>query len=720
MERYASALDLLRETDDLVAARGIEAARENSGKFIAGGLLTAGALGSFIEPASAAEAAVQPDAAKTAIVVVSAGDTVSSLLEKYHSPQTPKGLAAANHTTPNLIRVGERLTIKTCEDDELPVRSGDNVTTLSKKQSVTAEEFRARYGITSDALKAESCLDPVATPIVLAAPALAPAPVAKVEVAPAPIVTAPESLTIPIAKGDTYYSDAKKLGVDVNALQAANPDKPATGLKIGDAIKVPLPAGREAEVRERAKQIAGSVYTAPVVAAPAPAPAPEVTPAAAPPPVIVAAPAAEVAKAPEVKAAPAPAATPIVKPDVAPMPPLPSTSLNLGNIQPLYGTEASRIQDTVRYLVDKHGFSPKGAAYMAASGLRESWLKTDVSGDKGTAHGLFQLVGERADGMPADFYGQIDHAVSNMNQDNISVKKLVLKTLRDPKASDKDVQDAIRWFERYDQKDVNKDGRPDGEGERFAWGNMIYQWISSPAVQPKPAEAPAPAPTTTQAPAPIAPPTTVAPPTTTTPPTTTAAPTTTTAPPTTTVAPAPQPAPAPEVQKAENKVTIQQMVTVEQQLEAIKNGFHGPYINKDSITREKSGVTTVEVKGEKINVDIAQQLSDLLEAAQKDGIDFVVNDGFRTKEDQAELRKINGCPDIWYAAAESCKVPTARPGESNHEDGHAIDFRYMVNGEEIKIENHNNPAFVWLQKNAVKFGFYNYPKEAWHWSRNGR
>ena len=32
--------------------------------------------------------------------------------------------------------------------------------------------------------------------------------------------------------------------------------------------------------------------------------------------------------------------------------------------------------------------------------------------------------------------------------------------------------------------------------------------------------------------------------------------------------------------------------------------------------------------------------------------------GFRTKQRQIELRKINGCPDVWTAPSSSCRVPT--------------------------------------------------------------
>lgn len=41
--------------------------------------------------------------------------------------------------------------------------------------------------------------------------------------------------------------------------------------------------------------------------------------------------------------------------------------------------------------------------------------------------------------------------------------------------------------------------------------------------------------------------------------------------------------------------------------------------------------------------------------------------GWRSYDQQIAARKANGCPDIHKSPASSCRVPTARPGQSNHE-----------------------------------------------------
>lgn len=100
--------------------------------------------------------------------------------------------------------------------------------------------------------------------------------------------------------------------------------------------------------------------------------------------------------------------------------------------------------------------------------------------------------------------------------------------------------------------------------------------------------------------------------------------------------------------------------------------------------------------------------------------------GWRSHARQIELRSINGCVKVSKAsspvlynyqlylagASELCDVPTARPGESNHQDGLALDF-YCEDGA-VKGSNCNN-AFDWLKCYAASYGFVNLPSENWHW-----
>jgi septal ring factor EnvC (AmiA/AmiB activator) len=128
------------------------------------------------------------------------------------------------------------------------------------------------------------------------------------------------------------------------------------------------------------------------------------------------------------------------------------------------------------------------------------------------------------------------------------------------------------------------------------------------------------------------------------------------------------------------------------------------------------------VQGITVAASLAPQLEALLNAARADGI-VLGGSGYRSPEITARLRAVNGCPDIYNSPASSCRVPTARPGSSEHEKGLAVDFTYR--GQTICFPSpgsrcHGNPAFDWLRANAGRFGLYNLSSEAWHWSTTGR
>lgn len=125
----------------------------------------------------------------------------------------------------------------------------------------------------------------------------------------------------------------------------------------------------------------------------------------------------------------------------------------------------------------------------------------------------------------------------------------------------------------------------------------------------------------------------------------------------------------------------------------------------------------VSVRGIQIHRSIAENLRGLLAAADSDGINLS-GYGYRDSSRQVELRRQN-CGSSNYAVYEmspsQCSPPTARPGQSNHERGLAVDFTY--GGSTIK--SRSSPAFQWLRANAASYGFYNLPSEPWHWSVNG-
>ncbi len=115
-----------------------------------------------------------------------------------------------------------------------------------------------------------------------------------------------------------------------------------------------------------------------------------------------------------------------------------------------------------------------------------------------------------------------------------------------------------------------------------------------------------------------------------------------------------------------------------------------------------------------VNASIAKEINDMLNASKGAGLRYS-GYGYRTYERQQELRRSNGCPNVFTAPSSSCRVPTARPGFSNHEDGLAVDWS---EGGSL-IRSRGTRGFQWLNQNAGKYGFKNFPKEAWHWSVDG-
>ena len=120
-------------------------------------------------------------------------------------------------------------------------------------------------------------------------------------------------------------------------------------------------------------------------------------------------------------------------------------------------------------------------------------------------------------------------------------------------------------------------------------------------------------------------------------------------------------------------------------------------------------VAIVNVRGIQVAEAIADDVEDLLAAAEADGL-VLEGWGFRDPQRQVELRQLN-CGtsdyDIFERPPEECSIPTALPGVSLHEMGLAIDFTNTV--------SRRSDNFVWLSQNAARFGFINFPSEPWHW-----
>ncbi|MEZ5340773.1 MAG: D-alanyl-D-alanine carboxypeptidase family protein [Acidimicrobiales bacterium] len=126
-----------------------------------------------------------------------------------------------------------------------------------------------------------------------------------------------------------------------------------------------------------------------------------------------------------------------------------------------------------------------------------------------------------------------------------------------------------------------------------------------------------------------------------------------------------------------------------------------------------SAAEVVNACGINVHTSIQTATCNLINAAAADGVSLS-GGGYRSNESQISLRRSHcGSSEyaIWSMPASQCRPPTARPGQSNHEKGLAIDFS--------NCNSRSTACYKWLASNASSYGFYNLPSEPWHWSVNG-
>lgn len=134
-------------------------------------------------------------------------------------------------------------------------------------------------------------------------------------------------------------------------------------------------------------------------------------------------------------------------------------------------------------------------------------------------------------------------------------------------------------------------------------------------------------------------------------------------------------------------------------------------------TRPSSPPALTTVRGITVATSVAGDLRSLLDAADAAGLNLS-GGGYRSSDAQVVARRTNCGPtdyDIYEKPASECSPPTARPGQSMHEQGLAVDFTSDAN----LITSRSDRAYLWLSRNAARFGLYNLPREPWHWSTNG-
>ncbi|MES1241873.1 MAG: D-alanyl-D-alanine carboxypeptidase family protein [Acidobacteriota bacterium] len=116
----------------------------------------------------------------------------------------------------------------------------------------------------------------------------------------------------------------------------------------------------------------------------------------------------------------------------------------------------------------------------------------------------------------------------------------------------------------------------------------------------------------------------------------------------------------------------------------------------------------------------AQALEAMVRAARAEGIAdplLLPVSGYRSAATQARL---------WEAAlakaggnAQEARKWVAPPGSSAHQSGRAVDLHlgYGISSKNVAAMR-QTAVWRWLEQNAVRFGFYPYEAEPWHWEYN--
>jgi LAS superfamily LD-carboxypeptidase LdcB len=116
-------------------------------------------------------------------------------------------------------------------------------------------------------------------------------------------------------------------------------------------------------------------------------------------------------------------------------------------------------------------------------------------------------------------------------------------------------------------------------------------------------------------------------------------------------------------------------------------------------------IVAIEGKAEKIARDMYPAYIQMIQAAATEGIEIILNDGFRRYPDQEKLYNLHQQGKGEKAAA---------PGSSYHQNGIAFDLILRHSPDDKGVGT--GAVYGWLKKNATSYGFVRtVPGEAWHW-----
>lgn len=107
---------------------------------------------------------------------------------------------------------------------------------------------------------------------------------------------------------------------------------------------------------------------------------------------------------------------------------------------------------------------------------------------------------------------------------------------------------------------------------------------------------------------------------------------------------------------------------------------------------------TYAYSGNKISKSILDKIIELINAGKEEGFTFVVSQGYRSYDEQKRLYDS-------YASSNGMKEAdkfVARAGHSEYQTGLTFDLKPY---NKVIDDVENNPEYLWLRKNAYKYGF---------------
>ena len=173
-----------------------------------------------------------------------------------------------------------------------------------------------------------------------------------------------------------------------------------------------------------------------------------------------------------------------------------------------------------------------------------------------------------------------------------------------------------------------------------------------------------------------------------------------------------------ETEKQSDRINSEPYVPGKYKLDLVPGEF---------LDNKKVPIKCCQINSKPVPIKIAEPLLDLIQAAKKDGINLIVNSGFRpgfgdnvNTKSEAGVKVTADSQEALYAKFLKNGSPdTAKAGTSKHGYGLAIDFntgtRTGANGIS-KMNSTSEKNYQWLVKNSWRFGYIRgVATEEWHY-----